>query len=112
MVGIVLRPDAPAVRVHDRPADREPKSEAVWLRGHEWLEHGVDPVRSYAGTTVGHRDAHRILFVGARDEKNSIGWLIVDHRVAGVHDEIEHHLLNLYAVGGNGMKPSAQIDER
>ena len=83
----------------ERQMDR-PKTQAVFLGGVEWLENAFR-VRRQTAAGVRNRNPHRAITVRRRQGQVPARRRIGGHRVAGIEDQIEQHLLELDAVAQN-----------
>src|SRR5262245_28088538 len=94
---VVGHPQGPPVRLDDRTADGEPHPHAVLLGREEGLE---DPVGVLdAGSGVAYLDADRAALVAARANLERAGSLVQAlHRLDPVADQVDEHLLHLYAI--------------
>ena len=96
----ILRGDLPMMRLDDRPANREPESDAVSLGGEERLEQTFHFVRRNPGAVVLDRDFHRPCDPRRERAPRSF-WAAVSlgKRIECVDLEIEQHLLQMDPIG-------------
>src|SRR5262245_61802033 len=93
VVGVACRPQAAAVRLDDRAADREAHAEAVWLGAEE----GLEDVRRRVGNATaavadGHLDARRARRGGGGDGQRALLVARGLHGLDAVQQEIEQDL--------------------
>jgi membrane-associated phospholipid phosphatase len=98
-IRVVLGPDLSAVGGDDRAADREAQAEALVTERHERLEHPLELPVGNAGAAIGDREPDEAVAVHRRDEEAAFGRGRAIHRVAGVHQEVQHDLLQLHPIG-------------
>src|SRR6185437_2492833 len=93
----ILRPDASAMRLDDGLADGETYAHAFFLGGEKWLKESLCRLRCDPRPGIRHRNAHKARFSrrGDGDVPASL------HRIDGVADQIEQHLLDLDFVDQN-----------
>src|SRR5216110_602024 len=95
-VGVIGRPDATAVTLHDRTRDRESHAQPIGLGGKELLEEVIELLRrdSLAGIT-NRDDAARVTPRPGPNDETAVERGRIGHRLERVHHEIEQHLLEL-----------------
>src|SRR4030095_7180158 len=97
-VGIIFRPQTPAVRLNDRVRNRQTQPHATWLGREERLKQMLDVVRQNALTHIADRHFDiRACGTDAHSHGTFFG-LAVINRVDRVEDEVEQYLLQLYAI--------------
>ena len=94
---VVGRDDAAMMRGYDRLADRKPDAHAAGLGAVERIEHSLKVAFGNPVPIIGHVQANvRSLRFGPELE-TALGDVDPGHRIGGIQDEIEHHLLQLDA---------------
>ena len=83
-----------------RAADGQPQAQAVLLGGVERLENAFR-VRRQATAGVRDGNPHRAIAVRRRHVQLAARGRIGRHRVAGIEDQVEQHLLELDVVAPN-----------
>ena len=76
----------------------KPHTHAVTFRRYEWLEQLFGNLGSNSGAGVDDTDTD-VTFVDRRDCDPEIADLRSFHRIHGIADQIEKHLLDLHAIG-------------
>ena len=95
-LGPVLGPLPAAMGGGDRAADRKTETEAAFLGGRERLEETGLDLRSNAAAGILDRNLDPLIVVGSgRDREGPCTGRRVLHRFAGIHHEIQDHLLEL-----------------
>ena len=107
------RTRSPAMRLHDRPADRQADAHAVLLGCHEGLEQLRGDDSTMPGARILNADLDEAV-VGRRGRDCQRANRTVDHGVDRVADQVDEHLLNLDAVDedqiGVGIELNLDID--
>src|ERR1041384_2599962 len=99
--------DAPAVRAHDALADREPEPHAFFLLGCKERAEDVGQRRfGNADPGVGDGDHHGIRAVARGADRHLAA---AGHRLGGVEQEIDQHLLELVGVRLDRRQPAGDI---
>src|SRR5439155_5517542 len=97
----VLRPDLTLVLAHDAQRDRQAYacSRAGWLRREERIEDPLHEVGRNAGARILDLDADG-LAAGTRTHRQAVVvTFLLLHRLLGIGDEIQEHLLQLVGIG-------------
>ena len=108
-VGVGGRPDAPAVRLDDRAADRQAHAEALHLGAHEVLEDALEIPVLDADPRVPDRDGH-----ASRRERGRLDRDLTRAVLGGrdglacVDEDVEQDLLELHRVASDGLEPSGE----
>ena len=101
-LGPVLRPLPAAMSGGDRATDRKTKTEAALLSGRERLEETSLDLRSDAAAGILDRDLDPLIVVGSgRDREGPRAGRRRFHRFAGIHHEIQDHLLELNPIAAH-----------
>src|SRR5688572_31855214 len=87
------------MRIDDGPADGQAQTEPVLLRGHERLEDSVHCFTDDARATIRYGEVQDVALVGRGNGEAAIRGRGFSHRVARVDDQVQHHLLELDAIG-------------
>jgi len=91
--------------LHNRSADGQSDAHAAALRGVEGVEHCLNVLRRQSDASVAHGHAHAIaVLAGGSDQQLSRAAVDVGHRIGGVAEQIENHLLELGSVAGHERK--------
>src|ERR1043166_6881511 len=99
--------DAPAVSAHDALADREPEPHAFFLLGRKERAEDVGQRRfGNADPGVGDGDHHGIRAVARGADRHLAA---AGHRLGGVEQEIDQHLLELVGVRLDRRQPAGDI---
>ena len=98
--GRAFHGDRSAVRLDDAVAhaEAEPGAFASGLRREERLEHALQRLLRHAGAGVGHLGDDRVALASGPDHEPLRRR--APHRVLGVDDEVENHLLQLLIIAG------------
>src|SRR5262245_39568803 len=96
--GVLFHPDLPAMRFDDGARYRQSDTHAVAFRSHEGLKQLFGNLGRDPRASVNYADANKT-FVGRCDGDREITDLRGFHRIHGVADQVEKHLLDLYAIG-------------
>src|SRR5215813_10297496 len=90
----VVRPYPPAVRLHNRSADRKSHPQSVWLGSEEWFEHQSQIALGDASSRVFH---HEFGAAGTRlvspDLQPAVTRLLASHGFQTVHDQVQYYLV-------------------
>src|SRR5439155_1526875 len=98
----ILHPHPPAHAPNQAEGDREAEAGAVLRLGREErLEHAVEDLGRYAGTRVVDRHQH-VVVTRSRGDGDLAGATRGFDRLSGVDDGVEHDLLELLWVAGDG----------
>src|SRR5262249_30178392 len=81
---IMARPQSPVMRLDDRSADRQPKSQTARFRGVKSFEHALKSRRREARPRISHLDANAIRFVTSADKQFPILFADIVHCFDGV----------------------------
>src|SRR6185436_7854736 len=94
----------------DRAADREAEAKAALLGGREWLKEMVRDLRRDAASGILDGDLHRLVCVGSgNDDEGPLARRRVLHGFAGIHDEVEYHLLELDPIAVDDPHPASEL---
>ena len=99
--GRALRPDPPAVLLDDAVADRQAEARALarLLRREERVEDAAQRLGAHAGAAVAERRRHGAVATPRADAQRALRRSSVGaHRLLGVDDDVQEHLLDLVRV--------------
>ena len=98
-----LRPETAMMSLDDGTADGEPDPHAVGFRCVEGVEQLVHVLRVDAHAGIPHAHAHTIAVLAfGSDQQLPRAIVHVNHRVAGVAEQVQDHLLELDPIAGDG----------
>ncbi len=87
---------APAVIFDNRAAGRQPEPHTFGLAGHERLKDIIQQIRRQTGARVCNAHRHVVVPLGGRSNERAGGALDAGvHRLDGVADKLDKHLLNM-----------------
>ncbi len=111
LIWIRRRPDSAAVTLHDRSRHQQAQAHTLSLGSNEWLEQPVRHTRVDASAAIAHAHSNPSgLFWRHLDgHAASISAGICD-RVEGVHDQIQHALLQLDRVADDSLPGGRDLD--
>src|SRR5258708_9200955 len=90
------RPQSAAVRFDDRTADGQAQAHALGLGGVERLEQAVQTLRIQSRAGIPQTDEYAVRSISARaDQQLPRPLADAAHRLDGVDDQVENHLLQL-----------------
>src|SRR5271154_7454066 len=93
------RPQPPTMRFDNRAADREAHAHAVGLRRVEGFKETRQALRAQPMAGIPHRDAYALrLDTHGADVYFAVAVLNATHRLDGVDDQVQHHLLQLHPI--------------
>ena len=105
--GIVAGIDGAAMRVDDRPRDREADPEAVRFRRDEWCEQrAVDVRRQTRFRCRAPRLSTSAALTSVADRDATTGRRCLGHRVHGVHHQVHEHLLQEHLIAADDARDS------
>ena len=97
------------MRGDDGTADRQSEAEAVRFGGEKPFEGAFGAALGQAVTDISDLDAQTTILFGTGDEREVAVIIFVrGHGIAGVHDQIEQHLLELHPVATDGREVGCQ----
>src|SRR5271163_475357 len=104
------RPQPPTMRFDNRAADREAHAHAVGLRCVEGFKEKRQALRAQPMAGIPHRDEHA-LWLGAHgaDVQFAVAVLNATHRLDGIDDQVQHHLLKLHAIEVDAWQLARQL---
>ena len=94
-------PKTPLVRLDDRAADRQAHPHALGLGREGRREDPVSLARADSGAGIRDRQGHGVAVARLRTDRQDSRLAPLRHRVDGVDDEVEKHLLQLDPVTGH-----------
>src|SRR6266481_6064044 len=96
------RPQSATVRFDDRTADGQAQAHALGLGGVERLEQAVQTLRIHSRTAIPQTDEYAVRSISARaDQQLPRPLADAAHRLDGVDDQVENHLLQLDPICSN-----------
>ena len=99
---VLARPQSSAVSFYDRTADRQPHTHAVSFCRVEGIEQALEARWRQPRTRIPHRDEHAVrLGRPGADQRFSRAVTVAAHRLQGVDDQVEDHLLQLNPISLN-----------
>src|SRR5215471_11187180 len=113
-------PEPSPVSLNDRTADRQAHTHALRLGRVEGFKQAWEARRRQPRPGIPHGDAHAFRLVGFRaDLQFARAVTVAAHRLDGVDDQVDHHLLNLHpiapkerqALGELGLDRDAGLDD-
>ncbi len=105
----ILRPEFTAVMFYNRPDNGQAHSHALRLSRKEVSEDLVRLVLRQADSMIAHAHFHEPVIGAGRDQNSTIVHRCVLHRVEGVDDQIQQHLLQMNRIGVDRGKIGRQI---
>src|SRR5271156_5408198 len=96
--GVRGDPQAAAVRLDDRPADRESHAGALWFRGKEWVEDLLRLFWLESRAGIANRDQELTLLILLRLDGKFTSSAHVLHGIDAIEHEIHKNLLQLNPV--------------
>src|SRR6516165_5629966 len=92
-------PKPSPMSLNDRAADRQAQTHALRLGRVEGFKEAWEALRRQPRPGIPHPDAHAFRLVGFRaDTQFAPAVTVAAHRLDGVDDQVDHHLLNLHPV--------------
>src|SRR4029450_1901009 len=96
-------PQPTAVALHDGTADRESHAHAAGFGGVKRLKDLRHPARLQTHPRVRHGGLHLLrVHVPRGDEELPLPLIYNDHRFYGIHQKVQHNLLQLHSITCNG----------
>ena len=94
----------------NRAADREAHAHAVGLRRVEGFKETRQALRAQPMAGIPHRDAHALrLDTRGADVLFAVAVLNAAHRLDGIDDQVQHHLLQLHPIASDGWRVVRQL---
>ena len=92
-------PEPSPVSLNDRAADRQAHTHALRLGRVEGFKEAWEALRRQPRPGIPHTDAHAFRLIGFRtDLQFATAVTVAAHRLDGVDDQVDHHLLNLHPI--------------
>src|SRR5512143_1964181 len=108
---IRFNPDPAAVGFDNRAGNRQSDTHAVTLCGDEWLKQLLSDFRSDTRAAVGDADPD-VPVIDRYDGDDQIACLRSFHRIHCITNQIEKHLLDLYAIGKHEIDRRVELELR
>ncbi len=93
-------PQPPLVSFDDRPADRQPHPHTVGFRREERVEYPIDVARVHACPGVRNRYSYVAILMQRGFYRQDARPAHAGHRIDGVGDQVDKHLLQLNSIAG------------
>src|SRR5215470_4979304 len=92
-------PEPSPMSLNDRAADRQPHTHSLRFGRVEGFEQAWQALRRQPRPGIPYPDAHAFRLVGFRtDQQFAPAVTVAAHRLDGVDDQVDHHLLNLQPI--------------
>src|SRR6516162_559264 len=92
-------PEPSPMSLNDRAADRQAHTHSLRLGRVEGFKEAWEALRCQPRPGIPHPDAHAFRLVGFRiDLQFAPAVTVAAHRLDGVNDQVDHHLLNLHPI--------------
>ena len=109
-IRVVSGPEPATMRSNNRAANCQTQSHAVGFRGYEWIKHDFESFRCDPASSVTNYELNFFVFGNRRShDEPAIGCLHTFHRIAGVDNEIDQHLLHLHTINRNQREIRGQV---